>query len=66
MVRELKIDRAIYIVEDEGRTYRFLRRNPQWRLLSAAENEASKRSLEGYSRQLRSGRARVYQRCQHP
>lgn len=66
MVRGLKIDRAIYIVEDDGRTYRFLPRNPQWRLLSAAETEANKRSLEGYTPELRSGRTRVYQTRQHP
>lgn len=65
-MRELKIDRAIYIVDDDGRTYRFSRRNPQWRLLSAAENEANKRSLEGYTRQLRCGRTRLYLRRQRP
>ena len=55
MERELKIDRAIYAVDDVALTYRFLKRNPAWRELCAAENEANKAQLEGYVRILGSG-----------
>ena len=41
MLRELKIDRAIYLVDDETRTYRFLKRNQDWEQLDLAENELS-------------------------
>jgi hypothetical protein len=30
MAKQLKIDRAIYLVDDRRRTYCFLRRNPAW------------------------------------
>jgi hypothetical protein len=66
MPREAKIDRAIYLVNDEQRTYKFLRRNPDWRKLRPEENEANKRSIEGYAREMRSGKSKTYRRAEHP
>lgn len=60
MERELKIDRAIYAVDDEALTYRFLRHNPGWRELCVAENESNKAQLEGYIRVLRSGKTTTF------
>ena len=66
MPRELKIDRAVYLVDDEARTYSYLRRNPEWHWLSPDENEANKRAIEGYTRVFRSGKTRSYRRSEHP
>ena len=60
MERELKIDRAIYVVDDDTQTYRFLKRNPEWRDLCAAENEANKTQLDGYVRVFRSGKSATF------
>jgi len=42
MAKELKIDRSIYLVDDETKTYKFLARNPDWKKLDLLENEANK------------------------
>lgn len=60
MVRTLKIDRAIYLVDDETKTYRFLRRNPDWRDLAPDENERNKRQIDGHTRIFRDGRRKVF------
>ena len=44
---ELKIDRAVYLVDEITKTYQYLRRNPEWRHLDPKENERSKRHLVG-------------------
>ena len=58
--REVEIDRAIYLVDDRTRTYRFGRRNPYWRLLSTGENHRNKLSIDGYSRFCRDGSKVVF------
>lgn len=58
--KELKIDRAVYVVEDKGRTYRYLRRNHQWRDLAPAENERNKRHLDGYTQIFPDGRTKIF------
>ena len=60
MTRELKIDRAIYLVDDESRTYRFLKRNPDWEQLDPAENEVNKRQIDGYTRIFRDGGRKTF------
>jgi hypothetical protein len=57
---ELAVDRAIYLVDRERCTYRYGRRNPGWRQLTAAENERNKRSLDGYTRVFPDGRTAVF------
>jgi hypothetical protein len=57
---EVAIDRAIYEVADANRTYRFLRRNPVWRQLSEAENEANKRRIDGFQRVFRDGTTKTF------
>ena len=66
MEKELKIDRAIYLVNDESRTYRFLRRNPVWKNLDSKENEANKKHIDGYTRIFRTGNKKKYLRNKHP
>jgi hypothetical protein len=60
MARELKIDRAVYLVDDETRTYRFLRRNPHWEKLDPAESNHNKRQIDGYTRVFRDGRRKTF------
>ncbi len=60
MPRELKIDRAVYLVDDESRTHRFLRRNLDWEKLDSEENEENKRQLDGYIRIFRDVRTRTF------
>ena len=60
--RKVRIDRAVYLVDDGARTYRFLRRNPSWRDLSQSENKENKKSIDGYTRIFRDGRRKVF-RC---
>lgn len=61
MPRELKIDRGVYLVDDDKRRYRFLRRNPDWQILDPAENAANKRLIDGYTRIFRDGRRKTFQ-----
>ena len=60
MSRELKIDRAIYLVDDETRTYRFLRRNLDWEKLDPKANDRNKRHIDGYTRIFKDGRKKVF------
>lgn len=39
----MRIDRAVYLVDEPTKTYRYLRRNERWRELDSAENERNKR-----------------------
>jgi hypothetical protein len=64
--RELRIDRAIYLVDDKTRTYRYLRRNLEWGSLPLEENEVNKKSIDGYKRAFRSGHTKTYKRANHP
>jgi hypothetical protein len=60
MPRELRIDRVVYLVDDDTRTYRFLRRNPDWEKLDPAENDANKRQIDGYTRIFRDKRRKTF------
>ncbi len=60
MPEEVKIDRAVYLVDDQTRTYRFLRRNPQWEQLDPNQNEKNKRRIDGYTRIFRDGRRKTF------
>lgn len=57
---ELYVDRAVYLVDEATRTYRYLRRNPGWKALGPAENERNKRHLDGYTRIFPDGRGKVF------
>lgn len=43
-MKELKIDKAVYLV-NETKSYRFLRRNLDWEKLSVEENNRNKKVL---------------------
>lgn len=58
--RELRIDRAVYVVDEERKRYRYLSRNHEWRELDPLENERNKRYLDGYTRVFPDGRTKVF------
>jgi hypothetical protein len=60
MPRELAIDRAIYLVDDKTRTYRFLKRNLEWQKLDPDQLEENKNQIDGYTRVFRDGSTKVF------
>ena len=60
MTRILRIDRALYEVDDETKTYRYFGGNPDWKKLSKEENEQNKKHIDRYTRTFRNGRARRF------
>lgn len=60
MPRELNIDRAVYLVDDDTRTYHFLRRNETWETLDPVENDQNKQHIDGYTRLFRDGRRKTF------
>lgn len=60
MTKTMKIDKALYEVDDEKRTYRHFGRNLDWKRLSKEENERNKRHIDGYTRIFRSGRTKTF------
>jgi hypothetical protein len=57
---ELKLDRAVYLVDEITKTDQYLRCNPGWRHLDPEENERSERHLVGYMRILPDGRRKTF------
>ena len=60
MLKQLKIDRAVYLVDDKTKAYRFLKRNPEWKSLDPQENERNKRHIDGYTRIFKDGRRKTF------
>ncbi len=61
----LKIDRALYEVDDKAKTYRYYGRNLDWKNLSKEENKGDKKHIDGYTRIFPNGRKKVfrYEEC---
>ena len=60
MARKLMIDRAIYLVDDVNKRYRFLRRNPDWEKLGPGRNNRNKKHIDGYTRIFSDGRTKTF------
>jgi hypothetical protein len=60
MTRILRIDRALYEVDDETKTYWYNGRNPDWEKLSEEENRNNKKHIDGYTRIFPDGRRKVF------
>jgi hypothetical protein len=58
--RKVRIDRAIYLVDDGTKTYRFLERNPSWKDLPQHENKNNKKSIDGYARIFRNSGRKIF------
>lgn len=64
-MRHIFIDKGIYEADDRFKTYRFLKRNPDWKKLIATENEKNKQSIDGYTRIFRNGNRKKFVRNEH-
>jgi hypothetical protein len=60
MRREVRMDKAFYLVDDSTRTFYYLRKNPDWEKLGEKENEYIKRQLDGYYRVLKDGKKKPF------
>ncbi len=60
MTKILKIDKALYEVDDETKTYKYFGRNPDWKKLSKKENEENKKHIDGFTRTFRNGRTKKF------
>jgi hypothetical protein len=60
MTKILKIDRALYEVDDETKTYKYYGRNLEWQDLNPVENEKNKKSIDGYTRIFPDGKQKIF------
>jgi hypothetical protein len=60
MKKILRIDRALYEVDDETRTYRYHGRNSDWGKLRQEENTKNKQSIDGYTRIFPNGKRKIF------
>lgn len=60
MKKILKIDRALYQIDDTTKTYRYHGRNSDWQNLSEKENKKNKRHINGYVRIFSDGRKKIF------
>jgi len=58
--RRAEVDRAIYLVDDDTKTYTFLERNSDWNKLDPTDNENNEKSIDGYMRIFRDGSKKVF------
>lgn len=56
----LKIDRALYEVDDKTKTYWYSGRNHDWEKLSEEENKRNKKHIDGYTRIFSDRRKKVF------
>lgn len=60
MTKILKIDRALYEVDDATKTYKYYGRNPEWQKLNPIQNEKNKRAIDGYVRIFPDGKQKIF------
>jgi hypothetical protein len=60
MTKILKIDRALYEVDDETKTYKYYGRNLEWQNLNPVKNEKNKKSIDGYTRIFPDGKQKIF------
>jgi len=60
MRKKLKIDKAIYLLDNNSKTYSFYRRNLKWRKLNPSENKRNKKQINGYSRIFRNKKTKIF------
>ncbi len=60
MTKILKIDKALYEVDDKTKIYRYFGRNPNWESLGKEENERNKKRINGYTRIFRDGKTKKF------
>jgi len=60
MTKILKIDRALYEVDDETKTYKYYGRNLEWKKLNKEDNRRNKKLIDGYTRIFSGGKKKVF------
>ena len=60
MTKILKIDRALYEIDDKTKTYRYYGRNSEWKNINKEENQRNKKHIDGYTRIFPDGRTKVF------
>ena len=60
MKKILKIDRALYEVDDKSKIYRYYGRNSEWRKLSKEENQRNKKHISRYTRIFPDSRKKLF------
>jgi hypothetical protein len=60
MAKILRIDKALYEVDDKRRIYKYYGRNPDWKSLSKEENKSNKKRIDGYTRIFPNGKQKVF------
>ena len=60
MTKILKIEMALYEVDDKTKTYRYYGRNLDWENLTIEENRKNKKHIGGYTRIFPDGRKKVF------
>jgi hypothetical protein len=56
----LKINRALYEVDDSTKTYHYFGRNKDWRALDPEESSMNKQHINGYTRIFSNGKQKVF------
>lgn len=60
MTLTLKIDCALYEVDDAQKIYWYQGRNIDWKKLIREENKTSKKHINGYTRSFPNGKRKVF------
>jgi hypothetical protein len=59
-LRQVIVDRAIYLVDDTHKTYQYYKRNPNLRDVGREESYWNQQAIEGYTRVFRIGKTKVF------
>lgn len=60
MTKILKIDRALYEVDNNTKTYKYYGRNLKWQELNPSENEKNKKLINGFTRIFPGGKQKIF------
>jgi hypothetical protein len=59
-LRQIPINRSIYLLDDDDKSYRILKRNPGWRKVTLDQNNKNKKLLIGYTRIFTNDKTKQY------
>jgi hypothetical protein len=60
MFKRLKVDRSIYLVDDDDKSYRYLGRNLNWQKLTVKQSLSNKKYLDGFTRIFGNDKTKLY------
>jgi hypothetical protein len=62
MLKTLKIGKSIYLMDNEDKSYRILRRNPDWKKVTFRQSEHDKKLLNGFTRIYTNDKTKILRR----